>query len=1281
MANIRQLLIEGLGALPTDMKLEQTSIDVRGRIDGLLGRTVLEFKSDLRRELGDAHEQLVRYLGDKQAAAAGERYIGITTDGATFLAYQLHNGELSEISKFVPDLNSPEDLLTWLGRIVLLTAEIAPEPDAIREELGKGSPTYAVARLCLADAWAAVKDVPDVRLKRDLWARLLSRVYGTRIDADDLFFQHTYLTIVAKTTAASALGIALPAPSDLLSGQPFAMAGIHGAVESDFFDWVLAAPGHDDLIRRIEQQVARFKLRDVQHDVMKVLYESLIDPETRHDLGEYYTPDWLAELVCGRAIERPLEQRVLDPACGSGTFLFQAVRRYIAAAKEADQSPQDALIGCCSHVFGIDVHPVAAIIARVTYLLALGDLVTSRDRLTEIHLPVYLGDALQWDVREMMGERPVEIRTRNDEHLYFPYAVVKDIRVFEDLLASMLQQAEQNTPLAGFQNRLRRESKIATADQEALGRTYEHLRSLYAAAEDHIWGYVVRNLSRPVWLSTPEQRADVLVGNPPWLSYRFMDAATQQRFKVESERRGVWAGGRYVPQQDLSGYFFARATELYLKLGGLIAFVMPYAAMSRGQSAGFRRGWFAGGASSIPMPDFATVRFEEGWSFDESVYPVFPVPACVLIARRGPNGPLPATVTAYTGQLPRRDLQLADAQGYLSSAAAPWPSGVGGVGVPASVYKGIFRNGATVFPRLLFMVERAPAGRLGVNASTPALQSLRSKQEKPPWKALDALEGRVESTFVRSLYLGESIAPYRLLQPLEAVIPWTLGHVGLLNASGARVAGYPGLAGWLTQAEALWQAHGTGRITLQQQLDYYGKLSAQLPPAPLRVVYGKAGSEPAAAILQDSSALCDHTLYWAPISSLAEARYLCSVLNSETLRARIAHWQSRGQWGARHFDKYLLEAPIPRFNPRTPLHRALVQAAERAEAIAALVALKDAEYFTRVRGHIRTALRADGSPLKSTAWSPNSSPERVMEGGMRPYQISPPAPTARSAFIAKRSMVTTRRRARLNPARHSNDNGSVTTLPSITPPANGRRPLKLLHTADVHLGLDLDPARAATGFRGAIDLAIAHAVDAVIIAGDLFDHSRVTAADVEFAAAQINRLAVPCVLLPGNHDQFDERSVYRRFDLGGLCPGLRLLLEPEGEQFTFDTLDLTLWGRAMVDHHPGFHPLDGSPNRGGHGWHVALAHGFHVPAGYDTDRSSPIRGEEIAELGWDYLALGHVHRFRDCSAGATMACYPGAPFTYEPGSDGEAVLVHLHPQHGVSMEPLAVPTRRAAPAT
>jgi type I restriction-modification system DNA methylase subunit len=70
-------------------------------------------------------------------------------------------------------------------------------------------------------------------------------------------------------------------------------------------------------------------------DVPKSLYESLTDPAQRHDLGEYYTPDWLAAKIVAHALTNPLEQRVLDPACGSGTFLFHVIRLKLAAAEAA----------------------------------------------------------------------------------------------------------------------------------------------------------------------------------------------------------------------------------------------------------------------------------------------------------------------------------------------------------------------------------------------------------------------------------------------------------------------------------------------------------------------------------------------------------------------------------------------------------------------------------------------------------------------------------------------------------------------------------------------------------------------------------------------------------------------------------------------------------------------------------------------------------------------------------------------------------------------------------
>ena len=130
------------------------------------------------------------------------------------------------------------------------------------------------------------------------------------------------MTIVAKTIAARVLDLPAEDADAILSGRALDEVGIQGAVESDFFDWILETADGRDLVLRIARQTARFRLRDVQVDVLKSLYESLIDPAQRRDLGEYYTPDWLAAKITKRALTDPLSQRTLDPACGSGTFLF-----------------------------------------------------------------------------------------------------------------------------------------------------------------------------------------------------------------------------------------------------------------------------------------------------------------------------------------------------------------------------------------------------------------------------------------------------------------------------------------------------------------------------------------------------------------------------------------------------------------------------------------------------------------------------------------------------------------------------------------------------------------------------------------------------------------------------------------------------------------------------------------------------------------------------------------------------------------------------------------------
>jgi SAM-dependent methyltransferase len=432
----------------------------------------------------------------------------------------------------------------------------------------------------LASLYQAHSQLPSVKLKRELWAKLLTTALGTAFaDEDRLFVEHTLLVITAELISHAVVGFDPADPSisavTLAQGALFSQAQIAGVVEADFFDWVVEVPGGDRFVKTLARRLARFAWGQVEHDVMKVLYESVIGADTRHRLGEYYTPDWLADEIVAAAVTDPLHQRVLDPGCGSGTFLFHAVRRYLRAADDAGVGNPEAILGVTSRVVGVDVHPVAVTFARVTYLLAIGmDRLQAADR-PAFAVPVYLGDSVQWgQERTLFSADALSVPTDDGAQLFadelrFPERLLADAGHFDRLVAELADKAagrRPGAPVPLLAPTFRRFA-IHPDDQEALARTFETMCRLHDQGRDHIWGYYVRNLARPVWLSQPANRVDVLVGNPPWLSFRFMPAAMQLAFAAMSRERGLWAGATVATHQDLSGLFVVRCVELYLRDG------------------------------------------------------------------------------------------------------------------------------------------------------------------------------------------------------------------------------------------------------------------------------------------------------------------------------------------------------------------------------------------------------------------------------------------------------------------------------------------------------------------------------------------------------------------------------------------------------------------------------------------------------------------------------------------------------------------------------------------
>jgi hypothetical protein len=404
--------------------------------------------------------------------------------------------------------------------------------------------------------------------------------------------------------------------------------------------------------------------------------------------------------------------------------------------------------------------------------------------------------------------------------------------------------------------------------------------------------------------------------------------------------------------------FWARGAERYLRDGGTLALVLPYAALNAPVFAAMRNG----------SMERVQVAITGGWGL-ERVWPIFGAQSgssttstCVLFGQRDLTGPPPAEFDRWVGVLPRRDASEAEAAAALEYMRAAWPRPR--TLISASPYRKRFRQGASLSPRRFFLVEQVVSGRLQSRRDAPRVRGRVGSLDKRPWTEVEPPEGPVERTFVRRVALGESIAPYCILGLTTGVIPMDGGVI--LTAASAAARGQRGLAAWLRDAEAKWTEHsnkgmtGAPRVTLAQSVNHLQKLTAQAARSPVRVLYTKAGTRLSACWIEDDDVIVDTKLYWSAANSLEEAAYVSAIINAEVVLDRVQDLQPVGQRDPRDFDNLVWTLPIPEYDASEALHVDLAAAALRAAEVAARVELPEDAHFTTKRRLIRRALEADG---------------------------------------------------------------------------------------------------------------------------------------------------------------------------------------------------------------------------------------------------------------------------------------------------------------------------------
>ena len=981
---------------------------VKGRVDAFLGNLIVEFKKSLDKDsLETARSELRRYVSIlwTQQKKGRVSYIAIATDGVNFVAYRprvvSETAELTPNDLFLDQIDKldlekarPGDAFVWLDRYMLTQTLQPATAKSFSGEFGLNKPAFREAEGILKHAW---QENPEAVLY-DQWASFLRIVYGSSVDSEDLFIKHTYLATLAKLLAYSSFsGGALPISSDqiadILEGRIFEAWNVHNFLDEDFFSWVARSAEGLNAARILLSRLASYDLTTVDEDILKSLYQELVDPQARHDLGEYYTPDWLAEFMVNGALDEEPKRTVLDPACGSGTFLAASIRKKKELLRRRKPSEQVDLI--MSSVKGVDVHPLAVILSRTNFLAAMGtDLLSARRG--PISVPVYLADSIrlpELDIELYSNVRSFKIRA-DGKFLRLPLEVANNPILTDRVVEAVRDYARsiargQVPRLEDFESMLSQKIqstkvRLSKNAPKVLLETAKSMAALILEKRDTVWAFILKNIYKPLFLK--DEKFDIIVGNPPWLSYRYVESTDYQNFlkKLITKDYDLLGTERaeLIAQMELATLFFARSCDLYLAKNGRISFVMPRSIFVGDQHYNFRKGEF--------KPSFKVMKILDL----EDVDPLFRVPSCVVAAQRGKSR-YPVSAIKFEGHLPQKNCRLGEALEHLKQTKKQFLCyHIGQRSFletrefekvlkaiergQRSPYYDSFSQGSTIVPRQLWFVDPVIHPKLGIDPTKPGLKTSERAVNRAKEEYADVtVQGEVESRFLYFVVTGSELAPFCTTELPLAVLPIEPANskFRLVTSSECQTRGLTGLKAWLENAEKIWKERRGEKIekmSIYQRLDRSRGLTDQSSTGKYRVVYNRSGTHLVSCVIENkksvkrfdsseiaiSGVICDGTTHWLDTNNLDEAMFVSAMLNAPIVDSLIKPMQTRGLYGERDIYKKVLELPLPKFNPNNPKHTRLIELAKNSHSKAKDIIKELEEKYTSI-GKIRSSVKAD----------------------------------------------------------------------------------------------------------------------------------------------------------------------------------------------------------------------------------------------------------------------------------------------------------------------------------
>ena len=593
----------------------------KGRTDIIADDYVgIETKKSMEHERDDALVQVERFLNKMEDEADSINAVAIATDGEAWEFFGMIHGRLFSYHHFNIEKtwNNNDLKQSLLKPLTIIRGEnivwkIKPTAEAVAEVFRPEGPVFKEARQLLLGsaeqilksnrvefdskfiAWfelfnyvynnfnsrckslsKEINDLGEITSKLGQNKLLQQYDYETLSGALELFFRHTYMAVLSKILITSATleehqitKEIISDPTAIASGQLLFNQGIVVAESNDFFIWI----SHDIQVSKLVAALLRPLKRlsqDFDDDIFRHLYEMIVDPETRHELGEFYTPKWLAQLIVKETIFNS-DVKVLDPACGSGTFLVTALKYKASLTLEPKKIKSEILTQLLGQIWGIDVNPLSVILARTNLYLAALSLSRVNELPEEINPHVYVADTF---ILPRFTKEKETVLDADPDIRVIEVSITPEIRIPIHLDLSMDEMQKYVLAIGeriaqGLPQVNKSDLPIKFADY--IIKLDDVMRKLRRRYGNNLWQFILRNYCIPPLI---REQFDVVVGNPPWLIFREAKSSIQSTMESVALSAGVAPNVKVKTSFNLAVSFLLASMQ-FLNPKGVIGFVMP----------------------------------------------------------------------------------------------------------------------------------------------------------------------------------------------------------------------------------------------------------------------------------------------------------------------------------------------------------------------------------------------------------------------------------------------------------------------------------------------------------------------------------------------------------------------------------------------------------------------------------------------------------------------------------------------------------------------------------